>query len=184
MGSAIAKTAPDSRWSAAPLYMSLLALRCSKRAKRDNSLFLSDHPMPSKQTTGRRGFRVRMMNRHLQRCSGLPSPFSRRCIRLPAGAVFPKAAPAGNPFADRRRAVRGDPVPAGSSISGLGSHASPGTLFGWHLCSRRGRHATPIDRRRSVFNGLDHRPRRPVQVHGHWSRSRHDPRRSKRVLRL
>ncbi|HGM5037782.1 TPA: hypothetical protein ACKPZU_003596, partial [Stenotrophomonas maltophilia] len=57
--------------------MSLLALRCSKRAKRDNSFFLSDHPMPSKQTTGRRGFRVRMMNRHLQRWSGLPSPFNR-----------------------------------------------------------------------------------------------------------
>lgn len=71
---------------------------------------------------------MRMMNRHLQRWSGLPSPFNRSCIRLPAGAVFPKAAPAGNPFADRRRAVRGGPVPAGSSISGLGSHASPATL--------------------------------------------------------
>jgi hypothetical protein len=34
--------------------LSLLALHCSKQAKRDNSFFLSDHPMPSKQTTGRR----------------------------------------------------------------------------------------------------------------------------------
>ncbi|MDW7599530.1 hypothetical protein R1V99_02965, partial [Stenotrophomonas maltophilia] len=66
-GCATAMTHQDSSLVAAPRDMSLLALRCSKRAKRDNSFFLSDHPMPSKQTTGRRGFRVRMMNRHLQR---------------------------------------------------------------------------------------------------------------------
>ncbi|MDR2959117.1 MAG: hypothetical protein LBV10_06180 [Stenotrophomonas sp.] len=55
--------------------MSFSALQRLKQANRDNSFFLSDHPMPSKQSTGRRAFCVRMMNRHPQRWSGLPSPF-------------------------------------------------------------------------------------------------------------
>src|SRR2546427_9382184 len=53
--------------------MSVSASQRREQANRDNSFFLSDHPMPSKQSTGRRGFGVRMMNRHLQRWPGLPS---------------------------------------------------------------------------------------------------------------
>jgi len=34
--------------------MSFSALQRLKQANRDNSFFLSDHAMPSKQTTGRR----------------------------------------------------------------------------------------------------------------------------------
>nr|WP_312250088.1 hypothetical protein [Stenotrophomonas geniculata] len=54
--------------------MSLSASQRREQANRDSSFFLSDHPMPSKKSTGRRGFGVRMMNRHLQRWPGLPSP--------------------------------------------------------------------------------------------------------------
>jgi len=54
MGRAAATAQPDVSWFAALRELSLLALRCSKQAKRDNSFFLSDHPMPSKQTTGGR----------------------------------------------------------------------------------------------------------------------------------
>jgi len=53
MGRAAAMERPDSSMATALRNMSLLALHCSKQAKRDNSFFLSDHSMPSKQTTGR-----------------------------------------------------------------------------------------------------------------------------------